>query len=64
MKASYKRRRLKMPEARCPKCGAHYYGWALTDPEHQTCSKCGTKLEIYQEKGKIAQPADLERTSS
>ncbi len=41
-----------MPEARCPKCGKHYHGWALLNPERQTCPKCGTKLEIYQgEKG-------------
>jgi len=37
-----------MPEAKCPKCGYHRYGWALTEPEHQTCPKCGTKLEISQ----------------
>ncbi|MBA7505258.1 hypothetical protein ES706_03923 [subsurface metagenome] len=37
-----------MLEARCPKCGALFYGWALTEPEHQTCLECGTELEIYQ----------------
>jgi len=37
-----------MLEARCPKCGYHCYGWALTEPEEQTCPKCGTKLEISQ----------------
>lgn len=41
-----------MPEGRCPKCGALFYGWALTEPENQTCPECGTKLEIHQEKGK------------
>jgi len=39
-----------MLEARCPKCGYHYCGWALTNPEYQTCPNCGTKLEVYQEK--------------
>lgn len=40
-----------MPEGRCPKCGALFYGWALTEPENQTCPNCGTRLEIHQEKG-------------
>ncbi len=39
-----------MPEARCPKCGALFYGWALLKPEHQTYPECGTRLEIHQEK--------------
>jgi len=26
------------------------YGWALTNQEHQSCPKCGAKLEIHQEK--------------
>ncbi len=46
-----------MPEARCPKCGYHCYGWALANPEQQTCPECGTKLEIYQEKGGREGPA-------
>jgi len=25
-----------MSKGKCPKCGAHYYGWALTNPEYQT----------------------------
>ena len=37
-----------IPEAVCPKCGYHYYGWALLQPEHQTCSNCGGKLELVQ----------------
>jgi len=40
------KKRGDMPEAICPKCGAHYYGWALTQPEHQNCPKCGAKLEL------------------
>jgi len=40
-----------MPEAKCPKCGARYFGWALLDPQHQKC-KCGAQLEIInQNKG-------------
>jgi uncharacterized OB-fold protein len=38
-----------MPEGKCPKCGAHYYGWALTLPRQQTCDKCGTALEIIED---------------
>ncbi len=35
-----------MPEATCPKCGTYYRGWALLNPRHQTCSRCGAALEI------------------
>ena len=35
-----------MPEAKCSKCGADYHGWALLNPRHQTCSRCGTRLKI------------------
>jgi len=37
---------VSMLEARCPKCGLCYYGWALRNPVHQTCPKCGRLLEI------------------
>jgi len=37
-----------IPEAKCPKCGARYFGWALRNPEYQTCPNCGTKLEITE----------------
>jgi hypothetical protein len=30
----------------CKKCGERYYGWALSMPEQQKCSKCGSKLTI------------------
>jgi hypothetical protein len=33
----------------CPKCGAHYYGWALKNPRQQMCGKCGTALKIMEE---------------
>jgi hypothetical protein len=35
-----------MIEGRCPKCGAYYHGWALLNPRHQFCPKCGVGLEI------------------
>ena len=38
-----------MIEARCPKCRAYYCGWALLNPRHQTCSKCGAALEITED---------------
>ena len=31
---------------RCPKCGEHYYGWALKNPDDQYCEICGCELEI------------------
>jgi hypothetical protein len=33
-------------EAICPKCGEHFYGWALGNPRNQWCLKCGCGLEI------------------
>ncbi len=38
-----------MLEGKCPKCGAKYFGWALQWPRNQTCSKCGTGLEITED---------------
>jgi hypothetical protein len=38
-----------MLEGKCPKCGARYYGWALTMPRHQMCDKCGVGLEITED---------------
>ena len=35
-----------MLEGVCPKCGTHYFGWALTQRQHQTCPKCGAVLKI------------------
>lgn len=35
-----------IPEAKCPKCGARYLGWALHDSKHQKCKKCGAQLEV------------------
>ncbi len=32
----------------CPRCGAKFYGWALKNPEHQDCSRCGSWLEITE----------------
>jgi hypothetical protein len=42
-----------MPEANCPKCGAYYRGWALLNPRHQTCSRCGVALEIVAPEYKV-----------
>jgi len=36
-------------EGRCPKCGYRCYGWVLRFPRNQSCPKCGTALEIYEE---------------
>jgi phage FluMu protein Com len=37
-----------MLEGKCPKCGFHSLGWALSDSRHQTCPKCGTLFEITE----------------
>ena len=38
-----------MIEGRCPKCSYRCYGWVLRFPRNQSCPKCGTALEIYEE---------------
>ena len=37
-----------MLEGKCPKCGRCFIGWALLNPRHQTCPKCGVGLEITE----------------
>ncbi len=37
-----------MLQGTCPECGTRYYGWALREPEHQTCGECGAKLIISE----------------
>ncbi len=34
------------PKGTCPECRAVYYGWALLQPEHQTCERCDTALDV------------------
>ena len=36
-------------EGICPKCGFHYYGWALSNPLAQKCGNCGSALEIKRD---------------
>jgi NAD-dependent SIR2 family protein deacetylase len=36
-------------EGVCTKCGAHYYGWAVSSPDKQSCAKCGSALEIRRD---------------
>ena len=38
-----------MPEGKCKKCGAHYYGWALQFRRNQSCPECGGALYIYKD---------------
>jgi len=38
-----------MLKGKCPKCGAEYTGWALSNPQHQKCRKCGAELVITDE---------------
>lgn len=44
-----------MIEGVCQKCQAHYYGWALRFPRNQSCPKCGTALDIFENGKLIAQ---------
>lgn len=43
-----------MLEGRCSKCGSRYFGWSLRFPRNQSCSKCGTALDIYEDGQLIA----------
>ncbi len=43
-----------MLEGKCPKCDYHCYGWALLEPENQTCEQCGSKLVITEKGMSIA----------
>jgi hypothetical protein len=40
-----------MLEGKCGKCGARFYGWALTSSCNQICESCGVNLEIKDETG-------------
>ena len=40
-----------MLKAECPRCGQPYFGWALENPENQTC-ECGNRLEVLEAEGK------------
>ena len=42
-----------MLEGKCPKCGYRCIGWALRFPRHQTCPKCGTGLDVFEDGRKI-----------
>lgn len=42
-----------IPKGICPKCKALHVGWALLNPRHQTCRKCGAALEITNGSGKV-----------
>jgi len=44
-----------MLEGRCLKCGIRYYGWALLNPQYQTCPDCGRGLEIKDNNGTISE---------
>lgn len=44
-----------MLEGRCPKCGIRYYGWALLNPEYQTCPDCRIGLHIKDSNGTISE---------
>jgi uncharacterized protein (DUF983 family) len=49
---------------RCPKCGEHYYGWALRNPDDQGCEICGCELEIYNYKDAAFKRTPLEIMST
>ena len=49
---------------RCPKCGEHYYGWALKNPDDQYCEICGCELEINNYKDAAFKRTPLEIMST
>jgi len=38
-----------MLKAKCPKCGAQYVGWALSNLQNRKCSKCEEHLVVIAE---------------
>ena len=38
----------------CPYCEYQCFGWALLNPQHQSCPKCGTALEIKTADGLVS----------
>jgi len=36
-------------EGKCPRCGQRYLGWALLQPQHQHCLRCGEGLLIAED---------------
>ena len=47
---------LSIPVGVCPKCGIKKIGYALNNPRHQMCPKCGTGLKITE--GEKQSPSD------
>ena len=39
---------MEILKAKCPQCGAFYYGWALEDPLKRKCIKCDSQMEITE----------------
>jgi len=37
-----------MLQGKCPKCNSYFFGYALLNPKHQYCPKCGLGLEISE----------------
>jgi len=49
-----------MLKAKCPKCGAQYVGWALSNLQNRKCSKCGEHLVVIsEEKPKVVNDRPL-----
>jgi hypothetical protein len=44
-----------MIEGVCPQCGIKFYGWALLQPQHQSCPNCGIGLLITEDGKKTFQ---------
>jgi len=43
-----------MLRGKCPNCGLYRFGWALRNPLHQVCPKCGVVLEITEGGGRLS----------
>jgi len=52
-------------EGVCPRCGAHYYGWALDSPLKHRCDICHVELKIFDDREhtkKINLPMNIRNT--
>ena len=40
-------------EGICTKCGLHFYGWSLNNPDRQKCGQSGSHLEIIRNRAVV-----------
>jgi len=55
---------MSMLKGKCPKCGAQYVGWALSNLQNRKRSKCGEHLVVIsEEKPKVVNDKPLPKSA-